>query len=540
VTYFAGLGRPAIGDSDEAFYAEAGREMLASGDWLTPHYNYDVRFQKPILLYWLIAASYAALGVTEAAARTFPALSGLALSLLTAAIARRWYDELTARDSGLIAATAFGYFSIGRLALPDLPLALTTTLSIWAVLRASLEDERTPGRWWLIAGAACGAGVLIKGPVAIVLLLLVSVPILWLERGRARVPARGLVGASGVAALIAAPWYLAMIAVHGTPYVSSFFVADNLERFATTRFNAMRPPWFYLPILAGGLLPWTPVAVCCVAPAATWLREKTTRTTESWRLLIWLLLPLAFFTLSIGKQPRYILPVLPPLAILLARGFVRASDDRMAGRILRVAALMVALFLAVLGLLLYRARPVVVTVEPWLVLASAGVILASGVGLAVAALRVRLTAVPLAVGIAGAITLGGLQYGLAPAGRDPVQLMGDLVLTERQPAVPVATYHAFVRNLVFYAGIGHIDLSTEAQLRAFIARPEPVLCVIPARELERVGRTQPLNVRTLGEVEYLDASPVKLRALFASNPARSLQRVLLVTNVRGDTTSATR
>ena len=81
VTFFAGLGRPAIGDSDEAFYAEAGREMLASGDWLTPHYNYDVRFQKPILLYWLVAASYRVLGVTEAAARTFPALSGFALSL---------------------------------------------------------------------------------------------------------------------------------------------------------------------------------------------------------------------------------------------------------------------------------------------------------------------------------------------------------------------------------------------------------------------------------------------------------------------------
>ncbi len=538
-TYFAGLGRPAIGDSDEAFYAEAGREMLASGDWLTPHYNYDVRFQKPILLYWLVAASYRVLGVTEAAARTFPALSGLALSLLTAAIARRWYDELTARDSGLIVATSFGYFSIGRLALPDLPLALTTTLSIWAVLRASLDDESASGRWWLVAGAACGAGILIKGPVAVVLLLLVAAPILWLERDRARMPGRWLLAASAVAALIAAPWYLAMIAVHGAPYVSSFFVADNLERFATTRFNAARPPWFYFPILAGGLLPWTPVAVCCLAPAATWVRDRTTRTVESWRLLIWLLLPLAFFTLSVGKQPRYILPVLPPLAILLARGFVRASDDRLAGRILRVAAVMVALFLAVLGLLLYRARVVVVSVEPWLVVASAGVILAAGIGLAVAAFRLRLTAVPLAVGIAGAITLGGLQYGLAPAGRDPVQLMADMVVSHRQPAVPLATYHAFVRNLVFYAGIGHIDLSTQAQLRAFIARPEPVLCVIPARELERVARTEPLDVRTLGEVEYLDASPVKLRALFSRNPARSLQRVLLVTNARPAAVSQT-
>jgi 4-amino-4-deoxy-L-arabinose transferase-like glycosyltransferase len=261
------------------------------------------------------------------------------------------------------------------------------------------------------------------------------------------------------------------------------------------------------------------------------------RTPESWRLLIWLLLPLAFFTLSIGKQPRYILPVLPPLAILLARGFVRASDDRIAGYILRVAAVMVALFLAVLGLLLYRARPAVVAVEPLLVLASAGVILVAGIGLAVAALRVRLTAVPLAVGLAGAITLGGLQYGLAPAGRDPVQAMAELVVAHRQPAVPLATYHAFVRNLVFYAGIGHVDLSTEAQLRAFIAQPEPVLCVIPATELARVGRTQPLPVRTLGAVEYLDASPVKLRALFSRNPARSLQRVLLVTNVQREAAS---
>ena len=68
-TFFAGLGRPAIGDSDEAFYAEAGREMVASGDWLTPHYNYEHRFQKPILFYWLVAASYLAAGVGETPAR---------------------------------------------------------------------------------------------------------------------------------------------------------------------------------------------------------------------------------------------------------------------------------------------------------------------------------------------------------------------------------------------------------------------------------------------------------------------------------------
>ena len=378
-------------------------------------------------------------------------------------------------------------------------------------------------------------GVLIKGPVAVVLLLLVSVPILWLERGRARVPARWVAGASGVAALIAAPWYVAMIAVHGTPYVSSFFVADNLERFATTRFNAMRPPWFYLPILAGGLLPWTPVAVCCVAPAATWLREKTTRT-DGVVAAAHLAAAAAgvLYRCRLASSRDTSCPSFPLWRFCWrvdssghqTTGWRAGSCESLPSWSRCSWRCSVCCSIARAPLSSRSSRG-----WCWRARASSSPPVSASPS---RRLRVRLTAVPLAVGIAGAITLGGLQYGLAPAGRDPVQLMADLVLTERQPAVPVATYHAFVRNLVFYAGIGHIDLSTEAQLRAFIARPEPVLCVIPARELERVGRTQPLNVRTLGEVEYLDASPVKLRALFASNPARSLQRVLLVTNVRGD------
>ena len=95
VTFLAGLGRPAIGDSDEAFYAEAGREMVQSGDWLTPHYNYEPRFQKPVLFYWLISATYVAAGIGEAQARLWSALAGVGLALLTAAAGRRWLDRPT-------------------------------------------------------------------------------------------------------------------------------------------------------------------------------------------------------------------------------------------------------------------------------------------------------------------------------------------------------------------------------------------------------------------------------------------------------------
>ena len=93
VTFLAGLGRPAIGDSDEAFYAEAAREMRERGDWLTPYYNYETRFQKPVLYYWLIGGTYAVAGIGEAQARLWAALSGVGLALVTAAAGRRWRDE---------------------------------------------------------------------------------------------------------------------------------------------------------------------------------------------------------------------------------------------------------------------------------------------------------------------------------------------------------------------------------------------------------------------------------------------------------------
>ena len=122
--FFAGLGRPAIGDSDEAFYAEAGREMGASGDWLTPHYSYQPRFQKPILTYWLIAAHLLGRRAsTRPAARVWSALAGFVLALPRPPSAGAGYDEATGRLGGAIVATWFGYFSIARLALPDLPLA---------------------------------------------------------------------------------------------------------------------------------------------------------------------------------------------------------------------------------------------------------------------------------------------------------------------------------------------------------------------------------------------------------------------------------
>lgn len=546
LTFLAGLGRPAIGDSDEAFYAEAGREMVVSGDWLTPYYNYELRFQKPILFYWLVAGTYAVTGVAESAARLWSALAGIGLALLTAAIGRTWYDERTARLGGLIVATAFGYFSIGRLSLPDLPLAFFITLATWTAIRGLADPVSRPTAWLAVSGAALGLGFLTKGPVGVLIPGLVILPVLWIDRRRASWPIRALAIAAAIALAIGVPWYAAMGWVHGAAYLDSFFVGDNLERFATDRFNEPRPIWFYGPIVLGGLLPWTPLLAAAVPPAGRWLARRVRPGTESVRLMLWTALPLLFFTASIGKQPRYILPILPPLALLAARavesriqrrnGIDRAAHGarsdirrRQGDRLIQAATLTIGLLLIALSVLVYRAMPLVIMVDPSLVAAGAALILIAGAGVLAASLLIADRHLPLAVAVASALTLLGLQYGLSPAGRDPVQEMSALVLKHRTGDEPLGTFRVFVRNLIFYTHVQRVDLPNEDAARAFLQRPGRVLLVITEDDLPRVTGSG-IEVRRLAEVLYFNASAVKLRTLLSPDPERDLERVLLVTN----------
>jgi 4-amino-4-deoxy-L-arabinose transferase-like glycosyltransferase len=529
--FFAGLGRPAIADSDEAFYAEAAREMVESGDWLTPHYGYEPRFQKPILTYWLIAAGYRVGGVDESTARFWSALSGLVLALLTAAVGRRWYEEDTARLAGAIVATGFGYFSMARLSLPDLPLAACVSAGTYAVLLAALDPAVRRRTWWVVAGIATGLGVLTKGPVALALVLLVTLPIAWRERASWQGRWSGPVGAVLVMLAVAVPWYAAMAAVHGPSYLEGFFVGDNVERFATARFNDPRPWWFYLPILAGGLLPWTLVGACALGPLVRAWRQPAPMP-ATWRLTWWTLAPLLFFTASVGKQPRYILPVLPPLALLVARGvtsYVREAGLHQSWWPLRLAGLATALLLGVLASLLWRAMPVLVNVDASLVLAGVALIGAGALALAAVSASGSPARVPLATALAGALTLAGLTHGLSPGGRDAVQDVAVRLLAQRTANEPVGTYHVFVRNLVFYTGLPTHDLSSPSALRAFLASPDRVLCVMRARDLDAARALVP-TVRVLGQALYLDVSPVRLRTLFARNPRRGLEPVVLIAN----------
>jgi 4-amino-4-deoxy-L-arabinose transferase-like glycosyltransferase len=547
ISFVGGLGRGAIADNDEAFYAESAREMVESGDWLTPRFNYEPRFQKPALYYWATAALFAVAGPHEFSARLWAALAGVGLVVITTACGRRWYDESVGLLAGAMAATSFGYFALARMALPDLPLAFFVTCAIWTAFVATLERERNARKWLLYAATAAALGFLVKGPLAVVLPAMVVIPILLMERRSFNVTLSDIVLAAFLFVGIALPWYAAMWAQHGTEYLTGFFVGDNFERFATDRFNDPRPWWFYLPVAAGGLLPWTPLALTWIGPVLQFVLRRRDVGTLDLRLLLWAALPLIFFTLSVGKQPRYILPILPPLAILLASSVIeRTSEWRSLDgarrrprpdRAVVIGCLMGGLFLLALAVLLYRAQPLFLNVSPFNTLVVAGIIGLAGAVVTIISLTSGWRSAPGVLALATAIAFAVLPYGIVAAAQDStVVQMADRVRAAQRAGDALGTYQVFVRNLVFYTGLKHTDIIHDEHLHEWLSRNERALVVMQegdARRLEAGG----LAMQRLAELPYFNEGGIRVRMLLWPEPATDIDKVVLVRIDRTPTTA---
>jgi|TARA_B100000315_G_scaffold131595_2_gene121127 4-amino-4-deoxy-L-arabinose transferase-like glycosyltransferase len=556
VTLLLGLGRSAVTDSDEAFYAESARQMIVSGDWLTPQYNAEVRFEKPVLMYWLIAAAYGVGGVTEAAARLPSALAGLALVLLTYAVASRWYDRATGTLAGAIVATTFGCAAMAWQALPDLPVTALITFATWALVRALSSDRRDAGTWpidapghrraWLVVAAfAAALACLTKGPIGIVLPALVVLPLAcWEHRGPAgtawhlRAPA-GLTMATVAAALgvflaVAVPWFAAMAQVHGAAYLVRFFVGENLTRFATPEFNDPRPFWFYVPILAGGLLPWTPFAVLWAPGIARAIRTRVVPQLVDLRLIVWTLAPLLFYSASVGKQPRYILPLLPPVAILLARSIREHLDARAEprhARRLRMSAAGVVMCWLALAWLMFRGAPVLAAAGMPQPLIPATAFLGAAVVLGAAVATGRLNTAPLAVVLGGAVTLLSLHFQvLSPPRPSPVERAAATLSEAWREGHTLGTHRAFGRNQIFYSGLPRRELVTPDQVVDFLESPAPAIAVIRRRDLAPLESRIAGPLRRLDRIDYVDTAALRIGDLLHPDLESVRQRVLIVTN----------
>ena len=361
--FFFGLGAFGLLGADEPRYAQIAREMLARHDWIVPTLNGAPWLEKPVLLYWKMMGSYSLFGVSDWAARIPAASQAMALVVGIFFFMRR-FRFASELDAAMIAASSAGMIGFGRGASTDMLVSAPFALAMmcwWTWHRTSKK------LWLLLFYMLLAFGALAKGPVAPALAVLVVGAYAALHRdGKIFLRTLSIPGFV-LFFVIVLPWYLAV--QHYVPqFFRVFFVEHNLERFGTNLYQHSQPFWYYIPVFVLATLPWTvfglPALIEAGRDTIKQLRrlntepstdadaDDETNTTDdglSGFLFLWIVVPIAFFSISRAKLPGYILPSIPAAALLTADYLHRAravSRMKIALHALLCAILMVGALMA--------------------------------------------------------------------------------------------------------------------------------------------------------------------------------------------------
>jgi len=316
VLFFAGLGRLPLIEPDEGRNAEVGREMLVTGDWITPHFNSFVYLDKPAVFFWMVAASLKTFGVSEGAARFPSALMGLATMLLVWFLARRMFGNSAGLRAGLVFAACPLALVLAREVIFDMTLTFLVTVAMVAFWLLEEKDFLAP---WLdaVMFAAIGLAVITKGFVGI-LIPLIAIVIYAAASGNWRTWLR-LRWSWGILVMLAAalPWFIA-VSMRNHDFPRYAFWNESLKRFASGAAHRGGGIFYYIPVFLAGFFPWSFFLLM-----AGWNRVRRWRELklEANRpvvfLLSWAVWVFCLFSLSHSKLPAYFLPAIVPLCILM-------------------------------------------------------------------------------------------------------------------------------------------------------------------------------------------------------------------------------
>jgi 4-amino-4-deoxy-L-arabinose transferase-like glycosyltransferase len=325
VSYFHNLGAMGFVGPDEPRYAWIARDMMETGDWVTPRLYGKPWFEKPPLYYWGAALSFKLFGVGEAAARLPSAVSALLATLALAWLVRRLSGVEPARWLMLFLPTTVGMTGFSHAAATDMPFSamLTIAMVCAAFVLGLARDEhtpilpRTPWLALILFGFFLGLAVLAKGPAAIVLaggtVLLWAVSTKhWRDAFRCLHPV-----AIASFCLSALPWYI-ICSRRNPDFFRVFIVEHNWKRYLTPEFQHIQPFWFYLPVTLLAIFPWTILLIPLSKQVLETIRGRGPELDSTLFFLSSVAFPLVFFSVSQSKLPGYILPAIPPLVLLLA------------------------------------------------------------------------------------------------------------------------------------------------------------------------------------------------------------------------------
>ena len=348
------LGYVPLLGPDEPRYARVAVEMARTNAFVTPTLAGEAWLEKPPLYYWLAGFGFRVFGENEWAARWPAVMAALLLTGATGLFGARLFGSSAGRLAMLIAATSPLTFAYGRVATMDMLVAGFATAATGLLLLRLLNIAgrlAIPAAWALMAVA-----FLAKGPIGFLIPLAIAV--LWLAlTSRLTFQATlSLFPPAGVLAglIVAGPWVAAICVDQGWKFVEVFLLNHNLQRFTSTIHNHPGPFYYYVPVLLLGVFPWSGLAALA---APVWSSVAGPRRSA---LVAWALAPLILFSLAGSKLPGYILPCVPPFAILLALGASRTLLKPSVA--LRVAGLFGLIGAAVLAALTARG---VRAQEPW-------------------------------------------------------------------------------------------------------------------------------------------------------------------------------
>jgi len=363
LAWFGTLGHRKLLKADEGRYAEIPREMIASGDWLTPRLNGFKYFEKPPLQYWATAVAFTAFGTREWSVRLWGALTGFGTLFLAFYAGRRLFGDAAGLYGTAALAGSVLFAAMSQLASLDMGVSAFLSLAVLGFALAQ-RDAATPlerRRWMLAAWAGMALAVLSKGLIGIVLPAgALALYIAWV---RAPGLLRRMHWLPGLALLlaIAAPWFVAVSAAN-PEFARFFFIHEHFERFLTTQHAHVGPVWYFVPVLLVGMLPWAlslPAALWQAAPRAAGEGFQPARF-----LLAWCATVFVFFSVSGSKLPSYLLPLFPAAALLVGLQLSRAKRGLLVAQAAFAALLGLAFAFAV-GL----AREVPSPYRPWLLAA---------------------------------------------------------------------------------------------------------------------------------------------------------------------------
>ena len=372
IVRLATLGAYPLMDNTEARYAEVGRKMLETGDWIMPQVQYGVPFwAKPPLSFWFTGASFAAFGVNEFASRLPQFVVALVIAWLTYAFALRRNGREFALRATLVLCTTPLFFIAAGAVMTDMTLALTTTMSMVGFWNALSDDGRHGRLWGYVFFAGLGLGLVAKGPVATVLTLApIGAWVLFTGSWRALWERLPWIGGLCVAAILGLPWYLAAEA--RTPgFLEYFLVGEHWKRFTDSAWRGdlygtphAQPRGTIWLFWLADTLPWS-----LVLARLLWVRRRATGgglsgKSDGWMLYLWLwtLASPVFFTLAGNIMFTYVITGLPAFALLVAEAWgtapaASAADPARARRNRRLALAGVAVpVIMVLTLLLVIPR----------------------------------------------------------------------------------------------------------------------------------------------------------------------------------------